>query len=254
MPAVILAAGIGSRLAGAARGLPKALVPVCGRPLLSYALEGLALAGVREAHVGVGHRGAEVRAALGPMNGFGIDISPVENVRYRLPNGSSLAAAHAAVGNRPFLLLMADHLFSDAAIDLMLQSKHGFAIGVDRGPMPVERLTDATRVQMGTNGLVKRFSKRLRRWDAIDAGIFRCLPSVFDAIAKLGEATELSAIMTAVAGREPFHTVDLTGSFWLDVDTPADLAAAESLLGNWAVGSRQSPVRLTNYLSAAVCP
>ena len=60
--------------------------------------------------------------------------------------------------------------------------------------------------------------------------------------------------MTAVAGREPFHTVDLTGSFWLDVDTPADLAAAESLVGNWAVGSRQSPVRLTNYLSAAVCP
>jgi choline kinase len=41
----------------------------------------------------------------------------------------------------------------------------------------------------------------------------------------------LSALMTAVAARTPFYAVDLTGAFWLDVDTPEDLAAAEAALG-----------------------
>jgi len=230
LPAVILAAGFGSRLGSASSGLPKALAPVLGRPLLGYTLEALAQAGVREAHVVLGHRGAEVETALAgfPRNGLALHV--VWNPVYRLPNGSSLAAARAAVAGGPFLLLMADHLLSAEAIRRMLVAEHGFAIGLDRGPLPLARLADATRVRLGPDGLVAAFGKRLRRWDGIDAGVFRCQPEVFTVIDELGVGSELSAIMTAVAARQPFHAVDLTGAFWLDVDTPEDLAAAEALL------------------------
>jgi choline kinase len=230
LPAVILAAGLGSRLEGAS-GLPKSLVPVRGRPLLAYTLEGLARAGVSEVHVVVGHRGDEVDASLRAMRGHGVEIGVVRNPRFAQPNGSSLAAARDAVSGRPFLLLMADHLLSAEAIGRMIAAPHGLAVGVDRGPMPVERLADATKVQMDARGLVRVFGKRLARWNGVDAGIFRCLPAVFDAIDELGSDRELSVLMTAVARRHPFHGVDLTGAFWLDVDTPDDLADAERLMG-----------------------
>ncbi|HEY7295236.1 MAG TPA: NTP transferase domain-containing protein [Dehalococcoidia bacterium] len=227
---MILAAGFGSRLGAASGGLPKALAPVLGRPLLSYTLEALAQAGVREAHVVLGHRGAEVEAALAGFPMAGLALHTVWNAAYTLANGSSLAAARLAVAGRPFLLLMADHLLSVEAIRRMADAEHEFAIGVDRGPLPPERLADATRVRLRATGLVAAFGKRLRRWDGIDAGIFRCLPPVFGVIDELGIDSELSAIMTAVAARRPFHAVDLTGAFWLDVDTPKDLATAEALL------------------------
>jgi len=230
VPAVILAAGLGSRLAGPGGDLPKALVPVLGRPLLDYTLRGLALAGVREVHVVVGHRGEQVCTALRHMDVYGLEIGVVNNPYYALANGSSLAAARQTVAGRPFLLLMADHLLSAEAIDCMLQSGHGFAIGVDRGPLSPARLADATRVQIGAGGLVRAFGKQLSVWNGIDAGVFRCLPAVFDVIDDLGLDRELSVVMTAVAARYPFHAIDLSGAFWLDVDTPADVIEAERLL------------------------
>jgi len=229
-PAVILAAGLGSRLAAASAGLPKALAPVLGKPLLAYTLEALAKAGVHEAHVVVGHRGAEIQAAIGDLPYDHLITHFCRNPHFRLRNASSLAAARNAIAGRPFLLLMADHLLSVEAIRRMLAAEHGFAIGVDRGPLPQSRLADATRVRLGPDGLVAAFGKRLRRWHAIDAGIFRCQPAVFAAIDALGIDSEISAIMTRVAATHPFHAVDLTGAFWLDVDTPADLAEAEALL------------------------
>jgi choline kinase len=229
-PVVILAAGLGSRLGDASAGLPKALAPVLGKPLLDYTLEALATVGVREAYVVLGHRGAEVRAAIERRPEDGLALHMLLNPQFHLRNASSLAVAREAVAGRPFLLLMADHLLSVEAIRRMLAAQHDFAIGVDRGPLPRSRLVDATRVRLGAGGLVTAFGKRLRRWDAIDAGIFRCRSEVFAAIDTLGVDTEISAVMTRVAATHPFHAVDLTGAFWLDVDTPADLAEAEVLL------------------------
>jgi choline kinase len=215
---------------GAAADLPKALVPVLGRPLLSYTLDGLAGAGVQQAYVVVGHRADQVVEAVAGIETPGLAVDFVRNPRYESPNGSSLAAARDAVQGGPFLLLMADHLLSSAAIRRMLAASGDFAVGVNHVPLPSERLVDATRVRLRRSGLVEAFGKRLDQWDAIDAGIFSCLPAVFETVDALGEASEVGAIMTAVAARFRFRAIDLAGTFWLDVDTPADLAEAERLL------------------------
>ncbi len=230
VPAVILAAGLGSRLLSAGADLPKALVPVLGRPLLSYTLDGLAGAGVQQAIVVAGHRGDQVIEALAGAETPGLAVSFVRNPRFDLPNGSSLAAARDAVQGGPFLLLMADHLLSSAAIRRMLAAAGDFAVGVNHVPLPSERLVDATRVRLRRSGLVEAFGKRLDQWDAIDAGVFACLPAVFETLDTLGDASEVGAIMTAVAARYRFRAIDLAGAFWLDVDTPADLAEAERQL------------------------
>ncbi len=55
MKAMIFAAGLGTRLKPITDTLPKALVPVCGRPLIEYVCRKLMAAGINEAVVNIHH-------------------------------------------------------------------------------------------------------------------------------------------------------------------------------------------------------
>ncbi len=59
--AIVMAAGKGTRMQS---DLPKVLVPVCGRPMIEYALDALRQAGVDRQIVVIGHRGDLVRQQL----------------------------------------------------------------------------------------------------------------------------------------------------------------------------------------------
>ena len=60
MKAMIFAAGLGTRLKPLTDTLPKALVPVCGRPLIEHVCRKLARAGISEAVVNVHHFAGQV--------------------------------------------------------------------------------------------------------------------------------------------------------------------------------------------------
>ena len=49
--AIILAAGMGTRLRPLTEDLPKPMVPVCGRPIITTILDGLRMAGIGEIHI-----------------------------------------------------------------------------------------------------------------------------------------------------------------------------------------------------------
>src|SRR5437867_1208140 len=86
--AVILAAGLSTRLGGVARE-PKPLLRVAGVPILHRAVASLRAAGVREIVVVVGHRGEEVVASLRELLGAdsgGVTVEHVFSDRYRTSN------------------------------------------------------------------------------------------------------------------------------------------------------------------------
>lgn len=104
---MLLAAGRGERLRPLTDTLPKALVPVRGRPLIAWHLERLAGAGFREAVVNVAHLGEKVEQALGDGARFGLAI------RYSrepepLETAGGIAHALGLLGDAPFLLVNAD--------------------------------------------------------------------------------------------------------------------------------------------------
>lgn len=72
--AVILAGGLGTRLWPITRTLPKAMVPVCGRPFLEYSLECLSNGGVDDVVICLGHLGHLIEQQLGDGRRFGIQI------------------------------------------------------------------------------------------------------------------------------------------------------------------------------------
>ncbi len=66
---IILAGGLGTRLAGALPDLPKALAPVRGRPFISFLLDALAQANFQETVICTGYRAGMMADALGARHG-----------------------------------------------------------------------------------------------------------------------------------------------------------------------------------------
>ncbi len=79
MQVVILAGGLGTRLALRTQDLPKALVPVAGKPFLTWQLDAIARCGFREVVLCIGHRGAAIREFLGDGSAFGVTVAYSED-------------------------------------------------------------------------------------------------------------------------------------------------------------------------------
>src|SRR5213082_3237006 len=114
--AVILMAGTGSRLRGSANTIAKPLIPIAGRPLISYAIESFDKAGVTRLHAVVGPNGDELAAAVAPLLPAHMKFHPIANPNWQKQNGVSLLTAAGKV-NAPFFLAMGDHLFESSILD-----------------------------------------------------------------------------------------------------------------------------------------
>ena len=117
----MLAAGDGDRLGAHTARTPKPLVPVGGRPIISYTLDALRQAGVREAAVVLGYRGVQVRDAL-LRDPHGLRLDYAWNADFHRGASLSLRAARSCLGPEPFLLVMADHMLSAGIIRRLLEA------------------------------------------------------------------------------------------------------------------------------------
>src|SRR5258708_2558900 len=75
MQCVILAGGLGTRIGGRSADLPKALIPVLGKPFIDYQLEWLARQGIQSVVLSVGHLGAMIASAVGDGARFGLSVA-----------------------------------------------------------------------------------------------------------------------------------------------------------------------------------
>ena len=74
MQCVILAGGLGTRIQKRSDGLPKALIPVLGKPFVFYQLEWLKRQGVQRVVLSVGYRAELISAAVGDGSKFGLSV------------------------------------------------------------------------------------------------------------------------------------------------------------------------------------
>ena len=149
------------------------------------------------------------------------------------PNGVSLLAAEPLARPR-FFLQMVDHLFADVALPRLVASPlaadEAGRVLVDRAPRDLD-LDDATKVRR-SGDRVTAIGKGLEPWDAIDAGCFVLTPPSSRRCA--ARPTPSRARCRRACGSwsraERSAAVDVGGTEWVDTDTPADLALAESLI------------------------
>ena len=103
MKAMVFAAGLGTRLRPITDTLPKALVPVCGEPLLGHVLRKLPKAGYTEAVVNVHHFPQLIKDYLADKD-FGLKVSVSDESGQLLETGGGILHAKALLqGGEPFL-------------------------------------------------------------------------------------------------------------------------------------------------------
>jgi 1L-myo-inositol 1-phosphate cytidylyltransferase len=230
--AVILMAGQGSRLRDLDKTFLKPVVPVLGRPLISYTLDALVGVGIETVHLVVGYEMERMIAQVEQLIPSGVSASFIENRDWRKQNGISLLAAADHVEG-PFLLTMSDHLFDDVIVDHLLDSFDSdfLNIAVDRKLGSIFDLEDAMKVQTRGNRVIG-IGKDLRNYDAVDTGLLVCPLEIFDYLERaksdscrsdcsLADGVRLMAVDNKV------RAIDIGQGWWQDIDTPKMFQHAE---------------------------
>jgi len=229
--AVILAAGLGSRLNSVSGYLPKPLVHFEGVPLLQHVMTAAKQAGIEHFVIVVGYQGDVVRRWFAASSLRTTSVTWVENTDYyHKKNGISLLKARHAV-DQPFLLMMSDHIFEpETAASLLRQPlhKHEAILAVDHKLNCIFDMDDATKVVCADDYVIS-IGKNLKRYDAVDTGMFLCSPAVFNAlhaVANNGDCS-LSDGMQHIASNRKLRAYDIGDADWQDIDTPEMLDFAQ---------------------------
>jgi choline kinase len=231
--ALVLAAGNGGRFQTSTRQ-SKLLQPILGQPLILRTLEMARDAGVARAHLVVGYQADAIRAAIAAHPPSGLTIEFTYNPDWHLENGVSALAARARLMATRFAVLMGDHLFESRMLSRLLRTHLPAGeslLAVDSRPAPPAVVAEATKVRLAGTRIVA-IGKDLIDFDALDTGVFVCTPDLFDALdrARASGDTTLSGGIRQLAARGMMRGVDIGGAAWYDIDTVADLEAAERLL------------------------
>jgi choline kinase len=225
MQAVILAAGVGSRLTALSGGTPKCLVEIGGRPLIMHQLEMLADHGVGPTIVVVGYRADEVKAVVGER------AQVVVNERYVETNSLySLWLARDLITG-PFILMNSD-LFFDPTILNKLLRESGSALAYDSTS---SRGREQTKVALRKRLIVdlgKDLPPSVARGESL--GLLKFDEEGRQAILVaaehlIGDGHEDAWVIEgarAVVSQHEVIGVNIAGLPWAEIDFPYDLDVA----------------------------
>lgn len=114
MNALIFAAGLGTRLKPLTDTMPKAMVPVNGKPLIQILIERLKAIGVTEIVVNVHHFAQQIIDFINANKSFGINIHISDETSQLLETGGGLKQAAALFSNNAPILVHNVDILSNA--------------------------------------------------------------------------------------------------------------------------------------------
>ncbi len=228
MKAVIIAAGLGSRLGDLTSDRPKALVPVAGRELILRALDFVDHPAVTERLVVTGFEGDRLARFLEEKRP---DVATVRNPHFR--DGSirtiELALNHV---DGDFLLMNVDHIYPRAMFERIANCGEGITAICDFD----RRLVDDDMKVKLRNGKLVGIRKTLSDYDGGYIGmtfvhgnaLSKYREAVETAHAAEGDSANVEAALANLAcNDEEVKICDVSGIGWLEVDTQEDLERAE---------------------------
>jgi dTDP-glucose pyrophosphorylase len=225
--AVILAAGRGTRMRELTQEIPKPMVEVCGKPILSYIVDGLRDAGIRRILVVVGYRKEVVQDHFEDGSPFGLQITYAEQVAQD-GTGKAVELAKAFSGSDPFILSYGDILVDPSSYIPLTRPG-------DAELMLTVRYTDD--VSKGGAVYVNDAFEVVDLWEKqppgqantcwYNAGIYTFKSTIFSYLARLqksprGEYELTDAIRAIAQDGKKVKAVEIKG-YWADVRDPETL-------------------------------
>jgi len=234
MKAMILAAGLGTRLKPFTENHPKALLPVNGKSLLQRNVQYLHSFGINNIIVNVHHFADQIVAAIKENNGWGCNVVVSDETMEVLETGGALKkAAHFFEHSKePFVLMNADILTD---LDIASMKIHFDATNVlatlavtnrptsryllfDENNILCGWVNDKTGEQKGTPGTKKAFS-----------GIHIISPTIFSYIIEEGKFSMIDLYLRLAAEKLCINCYDHSNGKLLDVGKPESVALAEEI-------------------------
>jgi len=222
MKAVIIAAGMGSRIWNETDNTPKTLLPYGEGSILSTIMSNFNKVGIREFVVVVGYQSEFIKRYLKDNSYFNMDVEFIENLRWEEGNGISVLAAEPAVKGDDFILSMSDHLVSTNALDRIVNyDSNKNLLLVDPRIDEIYDIDDATKVAFENTQIVD-IGKEIDSYNGVDCGIFRLNEGYFSAMRKALKKEQDSisaAIKMLINGRDIEAVFMNHPDNWIDVDT-----------------------------------
>ncbi len=233
MKAVILAAGMGTRLGAHAQGNPKCLLEIDGSTLLERSLTNLSDAGVRDAVIVLGFRGAAITELIG--NEYkGIDVTYVENLEYaNTGNMYSLARAKDIL-KTDTMILEGDLIYQGDAITRLIDAPEKDVILVGR----LLHHGDDVFIRTNEHGHITDLGVKMdRNEEAVGAllGISKYSPEFIEKLFVQADSDfaqgntnfhyEETVLETSKSGH-PIHALLCHDIHWTEVDNENDLKRA----------------------------
>ena len=234
--AMLLAAGLGTRMQPLTRATAKPLLPLGGRPLLDHALDRLEAAGVDTVVVNAHWHSERMAAHLAAR-----PRPPRIVLRHELAlldTGGSVAAALDALGDGPFYIVNGDAFWLDGptpALDRLAAAWDGDAAdGALLAHRSFQVLADVGRGDFAIDpwGLVRRPVER-EIVPYVFAGVQLASAALFATAPDGPFSMNLLWDQAIAAGRLRAVVHD---GLWFHLSTPPDLARAESSLHDRATG------------------
>jgi choline kinase len=240
MKVIILSAGQGRRLRPLTDDTPKCLLPVRGsEPMLEVQLRALALAGIDEACVVTGFGAARIESYLAARPADAIRVTTVFNPLYAVSDNLATCWLARDLMHDEFMILNGDTLFEPAVARRLLRAPDApLALAINEKP---EYDDDDMKVSLKEGSRLVAVGKTLdpRIVDGESIGFMRFGPDgsrgfreILERVIREPDAMTrwyLSAV-NELAQTQRVSALPITGLWWGELDSPADLACLRAAL------------------------
>ena len=239
--AIILAAGIGSRIRPLTNNCPKSLLKVEGKPILEMMITNILDCGITEVILVLGYLQEQMKAFV--TDKFpGLDVTYVVNENYADTNtGYSLMLTEKEVGDSTFIKFDADVVFDKTILSNLIECDYENCLCIDKN---IQLDTEEIKVITGENNQVVKASKAVNPAEAIGESIgiekisnttavkfFSKLRLMMENESKHQEYYE-GAYERLIEQQVSFYALDITGLKWIEIDTLEDFNEAATIWNN----------------------
>jgi mannose-1-phosphate guanylyltransferase len=241
MKAMVLAAGLGTRMRPLTELRAKPVLPVLNRPLLHWTLDALARAGVTDVMVNLHHLPGSVRKSLQDGTDFGLRVSYSNEPRI-LGTGGGPRKVRRFFGDEPFLLVNGDVLFG-FDLTILLQKHRSTGARATLALLPNPDPEKYGPIVTGPRGNVRSLvglPEPAQGTVSMFTGVHVMDPALLDRLAPgpSDSVRDLYAPVVAEGGRIQGLRMD---GFWYDLgDPPLYVRAQVELLKRGLLVKRQN--------------
>ena len=236
MKAVILAAGMASRLRPLTSSTPKCLLKVGERTLLQRSMDALVREGIREFVIVTGYLHEQVEAFVSRTYGEDISVRFIHNKDYETTNNIySLWLARPEADGEDILLLDSDLLYDGDIVKRVLADRHENVLTLIRHELGEEEM----KVVTDARGAITEISKTCdpaqaageslgieRMGKAYTAALYRELEVMMTQEHLENSFYEL-AFLRLISRGSTFSVLDVTDLFSCELDTVEDFETAK---------------------------